>query len=135
MILRNFKMASSLSCLRTHVHRVQVSFLSYSKTLSSQVVINLDMAGHILKPHIFSALNVTWRSLKKIQSTYLCPAFIIFYHTFQGYLWNMFSLVSSALTHMTFHISAIMRMQDMMRTRTVTAWTLLLLSHHSADEY
>ena len=75
MILRNFGMAFSLSCLTTHLHRLQGSSLNYGKTLSSQVVRNLDVAGHTLKQPIFSAPNVTWMSLNKIQSMFLLPSF------------------------------------------------------------
>ena len=117
MILQNSGMVFSASCSMTHIHRRQGSFLSFSKSCSSQVVRNLDVAGHTLKWHTFSVLNVTWMSLNMIRSMYLSPAFIHLYHLLLGYLWNELCLVNSALTHMTSHISAIMRRQDTMRTR------------------
>ena len=128
MILQNFGMAFSLSCSMTHVHRLQGSFLSYNKTHSSQVVRNLDVAGHTLKRHTFYAPNITWRTLNETQSTSLCLAFNLLCHSLLGYLWNTLSLGKGASTHMTFHTFAIVRTQDTMRTRKRSMMRLKVFS-------
>src|SRR5882762_1983615 len=71
MILQNYEMGFLRSCLKTQVHILPASFLSYSKTHSSRGMTNHAADGLTLKLHFFSSPNVIWRTSRWIQSMYI----------------------------------------------------------------